>query len=214
VSKEDYTAYTETDPNSRYTVTVNNIDVAGLLRNEDAWVVDDKGINHFDADFEHLVDAEFLSGTSGGLVTAWMVADAINDINGLLSDAGESYLAVWGTAVGAVPVIRVIEVVGTSLYFDSYIVSYNTPYYLRIKRDESIGTYGQIQCFIYSDSARTILVYTLVLALHAKNDFRYIYGVNSGNKGTTESITATISNLDLQEAVSAFQILRRRIEGY
>lgn len=199
---EDYTGYTEIDPNGRYAVTSNNIDVTGLRRNEDAWVVNDKGINHFDEDFEHLVDCETASFSHNALFFPWMIANAINDWNGLLSDSGEDFLSVMMVGSGVTLIIRLHECIGTSLISSQYVVAVNTPYYLKLKRNESIGSYGQLQCSIYSDVDRISLLIALSLTLRAKNDFRYVYGMNSGNNGSTPSITGSVSNLDLQEPVA------------
>ena len=214
MAKENYTTYDKQDFGDKYSVTPTNIDVTGLLRNESAWVVDDKGVDNFDGDFEHLVDIEVSSSTHNALFVPWMLANAVDDWNALLSDAGEDLLVVLpvGTS-GTSIVIRLGEAVGASFIFDDYSGAFNTPYYLKPKRDESVGSFGQIQCFIYSDSARTILLDTLSLALRVKNDFRYVYGMNSANNGTTPSITGSASNLDLQEAAPPVEGLVQKIAG-
>lgn len=208
MGKENYTAYAKVDPNNRYTVTSNNIDVAGLLRNESAWVVDDKGVNHFNGDLEHLVDTEVNSSDSNAIFVPWMLANKVDDWNGVLSDAGEDFLALMCIRAA----IRVQECIGTSLISDEYLGVFTT-YYHKLKRNEAIGTYGQLQCFIYSDSERTSLLDTLSLTLRAKNDFQYVYGVNSANNATTPSITGSVSNLDLQEVVPPPATVIQKIAG-
>ena len=51
---EDFSTYTETDPNSKIAVTSSKIDVSAIDRGDNAYVYDDKGSNFFDGDFEFL----------------------------------------------------------------------------------------------------------------------------------------------------------------
>lgn len=211
---ENYTAYTKFDINGRYNVAVNNIDVTGLLRNEAAWVVDDKTVDHFDEDFEHLVDFEVTSADHNSLFVPWMLANAVDDWSALLSDAGQSFLSVMSLgSSGTSIIIRMHEAIGNSALNDSYAASFSTDYYLKIKRDEAVGSFGQLQCFIYSDSDRTSLLDTLSLTLRAKLDLRFVFGMNSANNGTTPSITGSASNLDLQEVVPPPATAIQKIAG-
>ena len=45
---EDFTTYTEVDPNSRITVSSTKVTWASVQRDEDAYVYKDKGVNYFD----------------------------------------------------------------------------------------------------------------------------------------------------------------------
>jgi hypothetical protein len=84
---------------------------------------------------------------------------------------------------------------------DSYVGSLATVYYLKIKRDEAVGTYGTLYCYIYSDSARTTLLDTLTVTLHtSKKDFQYIYGFNNSADAST-NISGYSENLDLTGGV-------------
>ena len=60
------------------------------------------------------------------------------------------------------------------------ILTIGTQYYLRICRDESIGTYGTLYCYIYSDAAMMELVEVVSLALDVKTNFRYAYAFSDG----------------------------------
>jgi len=91
------------------------------------------------------------------------------------------------------------ETNGATDTIDSYTsLSQNTDYYLTLKRDEAIGTYGTLYAYIYSDSARTTLVDTLTVTLTEKQDFRYLFGMISYDSATGNNAwSGTISNLVL-----------------
>ena len=200
---QDFTTYTEVDPNSRYTATSTKIDVAGLDRSEDAYVYKDYGVNFFAGDFTHKITAYIGSASQNGgfLRMAWGLANALNDVSGLRG-AAENYLECYITKNDASNrTINIAEYYGSNGVDTSINLSLDTPYYLTIVRDEAVGTYGTLYCYIYSDSARTTLVDTLTITLRAKVDFRYLYGANSFNNSTSGlAFTGYVENLydDLQ----------------
>ncbi len=197
---ENFTTYTEEDPNTHITVTASRVTVTGLLRSEDAWVVKDKTAGHFDGDFEHLITVYIdAGGGDGGQNTVWGLANLVDDYFGIDASNGDM-LSVWMYSV-ANPTIRMEEMVAGTRYTVDQAVSLDTLYYLKIVRDETVGTYGTIYSYIYSDAARTNLLQTLTLTLHEKEDFRYIYAAQTGNSAQAFSITGYCENLDLQEDV-------------
>ena len=211
MAKENYTTYTEFESSGDpYLVEANLITITDLPRNIDAYVYDDKGVDHFGGDFDHLVDCQSDDSGVNNLFFPWMLANTIDDWNGVLADTGESFLSVMLVE----NFIRINECIGSGFVSDEYTGSYGTPCYLNIVRDEAVGTYGTLYCYIYSDAARTILLDTLSLTLRALRDFRYVYGVNNGNNSQTQTVSGFAANLDLQEVVAGVPIFRRRMEGY
>ena len=205
---ENYTSYVEADAGGHFTVTSSNIDVTALPRNVNSWVVDDKESAHFNEDFEHLVDTEVNTSQTNALFIPWMLANKVDDWNGVLSDAGEDFMSLMHVS----SFIRIHEGIGTSLLQDQFPGAFNTPYYHKLKRAEAIGAHGLFNDFIYSDTDRTSLLDTLSITLRAKNDFQYIYGLNSGNNGSSVVITGSAGNLDLQEVTfPAFMPVRSRL---
>lgn len=199
MSLQNYTTYTETDPNSRYTVTSTKIDVAGLDRSEDAHVYKDFGAGAFSGDFEHKVTVYVNSSSqTSSVARAWMLTNAVDDVNGLRG-AAENYIEAYiSKASGAIATVTIAEYYSTNAIDTSINLSLDTPYYLTIVRDEAVGTYGTLYCYIYSDSGRTTLVDTLTLTLRAAIDFRYVYGANSFNNSTTGfAFTGYVENLDI-----------------
>jgi|GEM_PF-1428486 len=200
---EDFTTYTEVDPNSHITVTASRVAYAGLSTSEDAYVYKDKGVDHFAGDYEHLATVLIDAVTGDGLVFNWVLANLINDMKGIADAAGDyNGAATRYTNSDTSYKVSLYERVGASAYSDVYVGAVDTIYYLKIKRDEGVGTYGTLYCYIYSDAARTNLLDTLTLTLHEKEDFRYIYACNSYNNASGFTITGYTENLDLQEALT------------
>lgn len=191
---EDFTTYTEVDPSSHATVTASKITVAGVTRNEDTYVYDDKGAGHFSGDFVHPLTVYQASSSSG---TPYAGAGVLrNDIDDM-KQGGDSIGVLLKNALN----IAAYEADGGSEYFDQYSVSQDTPYYLELERDESVGTYGTLYVRIYSDAARTTLVATVSVALHSsKKDFRYAFPFTSYDSNNSSTTDGYVENYDLQEA--------------
>jgi hypothetical protein len=194
---EDFTTYTEVDPNSRISVTSSTITATALPRNEDSYVYDDKGVAHFDGDFEHLITTKTTNVLSVSVCGSWVLTNTVDDLFGLIT-ANESFLILQHNS-GSSYLLR--EFISGTAYTDSATLTGGQTYYLTINRDESIGSFGQLTCLIYSDSGRTILVDTLTLSLHAKLDLRYVFGLMTFNDGNTSTGNFVFSDLDLGEAV-------------
>ncbi len=202
---KNYLTGIKKDDNTRFAVTANEVDITGLTRNERAWIHWDRSADPIDGNFEYLVDAEINSADNNGLFSPWTLANKVDDINGLVSDAGENALTLFMIRSGSTYVARLMEIHGASSYFDtSTNLSLNTRYYFRIPRDVDIGSFGQLECFLYSDQSRTILVDTLPLTLHVDEDFDLEYGVNSGYNASAPQITGSVANFDSQEEIAGF----------
>ena len=84
---ENFTTYTEVEPDNILTVIASRVTCVNLDRDIDAYVWDDKGAGHF-GDFEHLftVFTDASECTSSSLSHAWMLGNTVNDgnaVNGL-----------------------------------------------------------------------------------------------------------------------------------
>lgn len=195
---EDFTTYTEVDPNSHIgLVGTNHVDFVAY-RNEDAYLYKDKGENHF-GDFTHDVDV-LCDGRSGvnPISPVWALTNDVNDLKGI-KDAGNTAIAVqfYRKSDGTL-VLRLREIYNNANYNDDYTVSYDTWYYLTIEKS---GT--SLTCKIYSDSNRTNLLDTLSLTLHGDWQFRYIFAAITNNTGSTDNFVLDIENLDLNEEGAA-----------
>jgi len=192
---EDFTTYTELDPNSHINlVGTNHID-ATVTRGEDAYLYADKGMAHF-GNFEHSLDVRIASSGSvvGGWISTWMLSNDIEDVVHLRGQQ-KTYVMVNIHRSSTNAEIYLEENYAGAQYSVKYNGAVGTWYYLTITKS---GT--SLTCKIYSDSARMNLLTTLSLTLHGDWTFRYIYAVNTHNDAHSEYYTnADIENLNLQE---------------
>lgn len=194
---EDFTTYTEVDPNNHISVASStHVDVNVINEGEDAYLYDDKGVDHFE-DFVHNIDIKAVTHQSTtGEGCCWVLANIVDDWRAIYNGGGDllSVLLIW-YAPGEWR-LYLQEVDGGSYYATYQVISQSTWYYLTIERS---GT--SLTCKAYSDSARTNLLFTLSLTLHTPiTKFRYIYAVQSDNKSwSTYWATYDVENLDLGE---------------
>ncbi len=188
------------DPNSRVTETDSRVTWASMTRDETAYYADDKGVDFFDGDFIHLltINTTNINYTDILLGVHWAVSNTLGSWQGVRDASGdELYLSVAEGSGGVA--IQLTEIDGGSITTNSAAYVVGTILYLKIVRDESVGTYGTLYCYIYSDSARTTLVDTLTVTLHtSKKDFRYIYAFQSyGVPTNTGDISGYTEDLSL-----------------
>jgi len=194
---EDFTTYTEVDPNNHITVaSATHVDFI-CYKTEDARLYKDYGINHF-GDFEHKIDVRLVSAT-GNSVNLWCHAltNELDDLKGLC-DAKKTFVSCLRYQTTTEGRIFLWESYNGINYTQYYVLSgggLNVWYYLTIKKS---GT--SLTCKIYSDSARTNLLATLSLTLQANHKFRYLHVCQTWNDGDASVGTDDIENLDLQEA--------------
>lgn len=188
---ENYTTYTELDPNGRYAVAANTITITGLTRNEEAWIYDDKDASHFGATFEHLFDAT-LTGDEGMVVVLWAVSNVINDRKYWLDNTSQVLTAWIYNKTSAV--LRNTEG-GTS---DNDTIVDNTHYWYTPERTSETA----VQLRVYDDAPRTSLVFpALTQAITSGRRYQYVFAVNCADSGEASACSGTINNLDLQEAM-------------
>ena len=199
---ENFYGYTEVDPNTRITVTSSRVTWASLQRNEDAYVYKDMTAGYFAGDFTHLFAIRLTGGANNGFVGCWALTNLVDDLVGIDSANGD-YLAIYikiGSSTSRT--IAIQECDGGSITSGTaYGIEFNTTYYLKVVRDESVGTYGTIYLYIYSDSARTTLLATQSVTLNtSKKDFRYVYACVSYNASSSEAQSAYTENMTLYNA--------------
>jgi hypothetical protein len=203
---ENYTTYTEVDPDGEVTVATNTITVSGMGKNTDTYVYKDFGAGHF-TDFSHLHQLKVTAWDAQGLATPYALADTVNDYLGLIANNFIGILV--GENLSATGAFRLEQSTSGSSTFDTALdLTLNVDYYFDTARSGTALTSD-----IYTDTDRTVVFDNLAITTGA-GALQYYYPIASANNATTPTIDLISSNTDLQEAVSAFQILRRRIEGY
>ncbi len=195
---EDFTTYTEVDPNGRYAVAANQITVTNLNRDDNAFVYSDKGAGHFGTTFVHNVDGRMDSGTStnGGIGVFWDVSNTVADAQTVLNGSGQIILVrlYWFTTR------RILIQNGEPSASDQWIgVVLGTWYYCTAERTGDTT----FEFRIYSDSGRTTLIDTLTLSITVGRAYRYVMGANSFDTNqNTRLFNGAFANLDLNEAVN------------
>lgn len=169
---ENLTTYTETDPNSKLTVTSTKVTAVDLDRDEDAHVYKNFGASYFDAidvDFEIYIDSNTVSGALG----SFGLANTVDDCNNW-----STYVHVYGYRSGANYYIY-LRIGGSS---DNGSVSADTLYYCTLSRVAGNDT---VNLYIYTDSSRQTLHDTLTQAGAGANKYQYFYAICSYNDGST-----------------------------
>ena len=189
---EDFTTYTEVDPNSRISVTSSRVAVAAMPRGDVAYVYKDFGAGHFAGNFSIDFDLFSDSGASGSLWSPCMLANVVG-----VSASATDRLLVDCYSVGP-RLIRIVESVGGSLSVDSALLNDDQTYYCRFTRDESVGTNGTAYLYLAGSDANRdagVWIGTISLALNAKEDWRYLYFSNNlGSGGGSDVTTAYVEN--------------------
>lgn len=191
---EDFGTWTEYDPSSKVLPSLNSIQWSGVARSTVAYVYDDRGADSISGDFQVTFTAKMTSHTFTDSLTYFSVSNNIGTWRDHIVVNKWNTIGFVESDGGGTPRWYLGEIYSGTTYADTTTDSdYFEPtadveYYITLVRDETVGTYGTVYAYIYSDSDRTILVDTIDHTLHEKNDFRYIYGFQS--YGTTGAGTA------------------------
>ena len=201
---EDFTSYTEVEPDDRIQKTATHVDIL-TIKNEDTYLYKDKGADHF-KDFEHLIDVKCVNASENYAFCAiWIVSNDVDDALGQRNSENKLLTVEFYRFDYFAPVRRIILGYwdGGDWHTDiaNFAFDYGTWYYFRIKRRA-----GALTCKIY-DSAENRdqenldehLLDTLSLEVGLDDNFRYIYAGSSYNIGITPEMNCDIENLFLQE---------------
>ena len=200
MAKEDFGTFTKVDPNSRITKGTRRVTWTALQRNEDAYVYDDKGAANFNGDFTHYLTVSFTATETSAEGGIWALTNDLDDLRGIDTANGDAlFFAFLHSSTPNLLRFSMIEVDGGTQYQSTLVtVVLSTVYYLKIVRNESVGTYGTLYCYVYSDAARTALTNTLSVTLHtSKKDFRYVHVIQTWNAGTAHKSSGYSEDLEL-----------------
>jgi hypothetical protein len=191
---QDFTTYTVVDGAVRFSAAANVLTIANLDNDEAYYAYKDFTAAYFAADFESFFRFRFTVGTGAESIYLAAYANGVGAISALVAASGDALWLAWDN--GALSIAEsnggsITSSVVTTLALD-------TEYFVRLARDESVGTYGTLLVYVYADRQMTELVVASSLALSKKTDFRYLYaasGKSTGGGGT--ALSGTISYLDL-----------------
>ena len=190
---EDFTTYSKTDPNSRFTVTAGKVACDGLTRQEDARVYRDCGAAHFGATFEHLLDVTPRSSVNG-LGSFYTLSNLEDDCKAI--------------EVGGGPGVTGYLYAGKYFYLRDlddaendgpWAGAKNSTYYCVVERTGATA----IQLRIYSNPNRVDDWEDTLSVTIVGDSFRYLFGCNSWNDGQVGyAASFDVENLDLQEGAA------------
>ncbi len=188
---EDWTTYTEVDPNGWITVAANTLTFVGLRRNnDDTTVYDDKGVGHFGltgVDHDISMVATLLGGESE--LYFWALANVVDPTN-----TTDPIISVRAQRSGASIRYRIETDDGAIDDSDISIVLSLIRRWMTITRDGS----GSI-CRLYDDSLRTVLADTITSA-QGTSLFQYIHNGFSRSGVGPNDTDGQIFDSDLNEA--------------
>ena len=191
VTYENFTTFTEVDPNSRFAVAAHQIDVDGLTRDEDAYVYGDYGVAHFGATFMHDFDFQATPTASlYGICGVYGIGNTITHID----ESGVENLAVFVEHYHER--VSFLNLENDNRDAEEYSWVTGTWYYGRVLRTSETT----VQLRVYTDVERTVLAYTLSQTIASGRRYRYLYGVQSYNSEQAErDIYAKVRNLNIHE---------------
>jgi len=194
---EDFTTYTEVEPDNRIQKTANHIDHVAC-RDEDSYLYDDKGIGYFGSTFVHTVNVYLAeAGTASDMAWVWVLQNIVDDIKDIV-DAGGDYLALrFRNNVGTL-VLGLKECNSGVQTTDNATIALATWYYLKIVKNVT-----SLVCGIYSTAELRDAgdgtdgdVDNLSLTIVDKS-YRYMFACNTNNTGHALCATTDIENLSL-----------------
>lgn len=189
MATENFTTYTEVDPNNRLSETVSTVTATNIHWNEDCYLYYDKTVGHF-GDFEHLFHSKLTESIDRGGHCFWGVGNDLDDIEGWTTGIEVHVDVAVGSAQNSWS-FRQREIVE---FDDTALANIGIDRWFTAKRD---GTTGTLE--IYNDAARTDLYDTLNI-IAPTTTYRYIYGCCSRFIGALDRDSSGFTaDLDLQE---------------
>lgn len=190
---EDFTTYSDV-VDTWLTINSNDIESANSGQNADAYVMDDKGADHFGASFEHTLATKNLDTNAYRQTGCWAVSNTVDDAQYWFVNDSQAAVADWRYATDLRLRLRESEADDSDQSADA--LSNNTLYYLKVTRTSETS----LQVEIYSDATRETLVDTLSITITDGRRYRYVAGFVNYNTGHFSANDIYVENLDLQEA--------------
>jgi len=189
---ENFSTYTELDPDGDITVTSPKCDVSTMSTEKAAWVYADKDANHF-GDFEHTFKIYLGSASNGGQVGLWGLSNNAHTIQDKVTAGSGMNVKLYRDGAGNYYIFLNDDGAGLN---DSAVIAAAWTRYCTVKRAATALTLK-----IYTDAARTSLETTLDVVC-VETLFQHIEAVQSRDSGGGPTITMScyIEDLDLQEA--------------
>ena len=214
---QDYSTYHKDDGGGTEFIGTFTIDVlmfgsiytTALDTDTNTRIYKDFGASYFSSDFECSLILKITSAsTATSNIYPWAMSNSAGNIGTLRASNTDLHYLKWSN--GTLILGQRNDAVDTT--DTSVALSLNTLYYLRIVRDEEVGTYGTLYCHIYTDPEYTILIDTLVVTLTENKDWQYLYAMSGeGNGAGGDSISGSIQCLRIDPYPYSRKNLRLRV---
>jgi len=211
---ENLTTFTEVDTNSRLAITSSRVTFTNITdETGEPWtyLMKDKGADYFNGDFTFYIDIEMADRQNTN--PAIDICRLGNDLEDYIAAYNNSHSCLMGYIYGNF--FSILELYGGTEYGNVDSFNYNpggviTHYYMKLWRDESVGTYGTYYCKLFLTAADRIADTNPVLTaasatqltstLHANVDFRYLWVIGNQLRGSAPlALNGYFENLDIGE---------------
>ena len=201
---EDFTTFTEVDPNSHISTTATRVTYAGLARNEVAYLYKDYGAGYFQMGMgiEGVFNIQSVGGAAGAKSAGICFADAPSTTQEAARDqaicfhkvetdnttvhSDYAYLINNGTAVGY----------GNGS--GTHTLALNTSYAYQLGLITSVGgQYGALMCVVFTDTTKTAISSVSIQAFTVATTYQYLVAAQPYNGGVTSSITGYDENVSI-----------------
>jgi hypothetical protein len=210
---EDFTTWTEDDPNSKITVTSSTITVTAFSRDQaGSWVYNDKGSNYFSGDFTHRFKFNKDTGTNFNIFYPWLITNSVDEPNDIDTANGD-FQGLYIFQANAFTYHMCLQMCEGGTLKHAYgscpnpiVFNEDTDYYITITRDDDggVNSTGQLQVEVYTGNysgelgAVEVGTETLDCSAGEQNDFQYIFAAApERSSGALFLITADISDYNL-----------------
>lgn len=194
MSLEDYTTYTEEDPNSDIVVNSSTkITVDTMRRDADAWVVKSYGAGFFGT-FNHDFDFLLTESNASAHIGIHMLGTIVGTEKNHVIAGADAIVIRMSSGGDNTPTIILTEVDGGSESHASplFDIDVGTQYYMTLKRDST----GLYTVTAYSDTARTIAVGSETLLGNSSLSFEYAYGMINAEATGSAVASWVMENLE------------------
>lgn len=203
---QDFGDWTEVDTTNKLGEWGTEIIAIDLEREDTSYFYYDFGSNYWSGDFEFKFKYYHSSSYENGEMGWIMLCNTVGDRYYMDNNATEDFISTYVYDTGTTNRVYVREREASTQYYSSVndTITDGTWQYIKFKRDESVGTYGTLYTYVYSDDTYTTLIDSASLTLHAKNDFRYMVVTSAYGGGSfpTASIVGTFKHLTLEASVN------------
>lgn len=185
-------AYTKVDPNSRYSGLSFPVTITNITMNENAYIYYDFGASYFNG-YCILSSAKITGGDTGGHFEVPALSNAVPCVvaGGGLNVTVEFYKSGASTYALYLKLMNGV----TDVVTDTMAITVNTYYYFKLVHEADSTT---ITLYVYSDSAYSTLVDTLVITnASCATKFRYLSVSTSFNNGSSYKASGVISSVGI-----------------